>query len=183
MAGRARKIILLSHCLLNVNSKVEGKNPYSSIQKELVKLLMDKDYAIIQLPCPEITHFGVRRWAHVRDQFDFPIFRRHCRKIFKPVLHQIEDYLHNGYDISGIIWVEGSPCCGLNLVTKGENWKGVQNEESYAKLLKETEKIKGKGIYVQEVEKLLEKHNVTLDFYALNEKQPELLLKELEAKL
>ena len=183
MATRAKKIILLSHCILNVNSKVEGINPFPGAQSDILNLLIEKGYGLIQLPCPEMSYFGISRWAHVRDQFDFPIFRKHCRKIFKPILMQVQDYLNNGYEVDGIIFVEGSPCCGLNKVTKGENWKGVNDTESYAQLLAESTKVEGEGIFVQEVKKLLAKNNLELNLYVLNEKQPELLLEELTKKL
>ncbi len=183
MPERARKIILVSHCLLNVNSKVEGICPFPGVHKELMQVLAEKDYGIIQLPCPEMTYFGISRWAHVRDQFDFPAFREHCSKLFKPVLDQIQDYRNNGYHIEGIIFVEGSPSCGLTKVTKCENWKGVNSVDSYAKLLKESTKIPGKGIFVQEVEKLLKQADYELNYYVLDERQPGLLLDKLKKDL
>ncbi len=183
MSDRARKIILISHCLLNVNSKVEGINPFPGVHKELLQILVEKDYGIIQLPCPEMTYFGISRWAHVRDQFDFPAFREHCQKLFKPILHQIQDYSDNGYHIEGIIFVEGSPSCGLTKVTKGENWKGVNSADGYAKLLEESTKIPGKGIFVQELEKLLNQADFKINHYVLDEKYPKNSLETLRLLL
>ncbi len=38
---RGKKIILLSHCILNVNAKVEGFEPYESLVKELTDYLYE----------------------------------------------------------------------------------------------------------------------------------------------
>ncbi len=50
---RSKKIVLISHCILNVNSKVEGLAQYENNSLELVKYLIENKFGIIQLPCPE----------------------------------------------------------------------------------------------------------------------------------
>ncbi len=81
---------------------------------------MDNNISIIQLPCPEITYYGVKRWGHVKDQFDTTHFRKHCRQLFSIYLEQIEEYINNGYEILGIVGIEGSPTCGVNKTCVGK---------------------------------------------------------------
>lgn len=45
---RERKLVLLSHCILNVNAKVEGIATSKSGITELVTSLMNRGYGIIQ---------------------------------------------------------------------------------------------------------------------------------------
>ena len=75
---RGKKIILLSHCILNVNPKVEGLEPYESLVKELTDYLYENKVGIIQLPCPEMAIYGIKRWGHVKDQFNYSFFKKSC---------------------------------------------------------------------------------------------------------
>ena len=86
---RKKQIILLAHCILNVNSKVYGLAGYKSSLKDLVAFLMDQDLAMIQLPCPELEILGLKRWGHVKDQLDYPFFRQHCRSLLDPMIRQV----------------------------------------------------------------------------------------------
>lgn len=49
---RNKKIILICHCIINANSKVEGLSQYGGIFKEFIDIIGGKDIGIIQLPCP-----------------------------------------------------------------------------------------------------------------------------------
>ena len=40
---------------------------------------MSEDVGVIQLPCPEATFLGMRRWGMTREQYDVPAFRRHSQ--------------------------------------------------------------------------------------------------------
>lgn len=44
---RAKKIVLISHCYLNVNAKLEGIAINSSALKQLINILMENDFGII----------------------------------------------------------------------------------------------------------------------------------------
>ncbi|WP_373855525.1 CD3072 family TudS-related putative desulfidase [Desulfocucumis palustris] len=113
----------MSHCILNSNSKVEGLSNSPGIISEVMNLLMEKQIGIIQLPCPEMVVYGIKRWGHVREQFDTLFFREKCQDIIKPITYQLLDYVKNGYKVIGIIGVDGSPSCGVNLTCSGD-WGG-----------------------------------------------------------
>ena len=48
---RAGKVVLLAHCILNVNAKVDGLATVPAGCTALVTRLLDEGYGIIQLPC------------------------------------------------------------------------------------------------------------------------------------
>lgn len=50
---REKKIVLIAHCILNVNAKVEGIATSKAGVTELITELMKQGYGIIQLPCVE----------------------------------------------------------------------------------------------------------------------------------
>ena len=78
-----KKIIFVSHCILNTASKVVLYNEKEIAEEENLRLkfvskALEKGIQLVQLPCPEFTLYGSKRWGHVSDQFDNPFFRNHC---------------------------------------------------------------------------------------------------------
>ena len=63
---------MLAHCILNTNAKVEGLAGVSGGCTELVGLLLEKGYGIIQLPCVEQDMCGILRWGQVEEQLNHP---------------------------------------------------------------------------------------------------------------
>lgn len=168
--NRSRKLVILSHCILNANSKVEGLAIYKGAQNGLINFLMEEGYGIIQLPCPEITLYGIKRWGHVKEQFDNPYFREHCRNIFMPYLNQIMDYVKNGYQIYGLIGIDGSPSCGVNKTFSSTKWGGEVGEEfGINEKIKDLKLIQGKGIYIEEIENLLIQKGINIKLLGLDE--------------
>ena len=80
-----KKLLLVSHCILNVRSKiqyaVEFETEEERNRKAFLKKVIEEDIQLIQLPCPEFLMYGGRRWGHSSEQFDNPIFRRQARKM------------------------------------------------------------------------------------------------------
>ena len=95
-------VYLLTHCLLNDLAKTQA---FPNENHRLPALLLERGQAILQLPCPEFTFGGGKRWGMGKEQYDTPFFRRHCRRILEPVADQAEEYLRCGIPIHGIIGV------------------------------------------------------------------------------
>lgn len=166
---RKRKIVLLSHCILNCNSKVEGCSLYSGAMPEITKAIIDSGIGILQLPCPELTMYGTRRWGHVKDQFDTPYFRRHCRNLLLPYTEQLLDYIKSGYEIIGLIGIDGSPSCGISKTCTGK-WGGEFSENpDIGKTLDSVEMIEGKGVFVEEAEALFRTNSIDMPFIGVDE--------------
>lgn len=165
---RDKKIVLVAHCLLNTNAKVEGLSSVSGAAP-IIKKLIDKGYGIIQLPCIEMSMFGTQRWGVVFEQCDFPEYRRRCREHLQPIVWQIEDYLNNGYIIKCVLGIDGSPTCAVNRTVSGK-WGGeLSGANSFRKNIDTIQKINRKGVMMEELEKILIDKQIDIPFIALDE--------------
>lgn len=45
-----------------------------NLRKKFMHKAIDQEVQIIQLPCPEFTLYGPKRWGHVSNQFDNTFF-------------------------------------------------------------------------------------------------------------
>src|SRR2546428_13284167 len=85
MSEEPRRVAFIAHCLLNQNAKVEGGAKRPGMWEPVIDLLRERGYVIRQMPCPELAFGGARRFWGVREQFDTPLYRRHCRRLAKLV--------------------------------------------------------------------------------------------------
>lgn len=151
---RSHQIIFLSHCCLNQNAKVRGIASYPGAITPLVEILLEAEVGIYQMPCPEMAYLGNMRWGQVKDQYNTPMFRRHCQRIAEQVVDQAENYLQCGYQVLGFIMMDGSPVCGLNRTPRPKNpeelWGGM------AWYVPESEYREGRGNYCEVLQAELE---------------------------
>jgi predicted secreted protein len=164
---RKKKIAILAHCILNVNSKVEGLAAYPGAMRSLVTEYIDEGYGIIQLPCPETTFCGLQRWGMSRNQYDHPNYRRHCREILTPIVDQIQIYIENGYSIEEIVCIDGSPSCGLDLAFEGYKGGMVNTTATNPDCVRE---VRAKGVFIDELDKMLNDRGLKVEFKAINER-------------
>lgn len=166
---RKKEIILISHCILNVNAKVFGI-AHTQGALAIVKDIIDDGSGIIQLPCPEMTFLGTRRWGMSKEQYDTPVFRKHCREILMPVIDQLIDYTRSGYTILGILGMDGSPSCGVNLTNSGYtggSFRCQQAQPQHYTL------INASGVYMEVFNALLQKNNLAIPMIGLDEFAPQ----------
>ncbi len=181
---RSRRIILLSHCILNVNSKVEGFEPFAAMVSELVDILSEAEYGIIQLPCPELLLFGMRRWGVVKEQLSHEHAKKEMRKMIEPIIFQIKSYFDAGYKIPFVIGIDGSPSCGVNLTCRSDAWRGeMSSKKNLSGLLKDVEMVNEKGIFMEILESEFEKNDIEISFIALNESNMEESIREIKGYL
>ena len=165
---RSKKLVLLAHCILNVNSKVVGLAQYAGALEDLVCGHIRCGSGLIQLPCPETTFLGLKRWGMTREQYDTPFYRSHCRNILQPYIQQIEDYLANGYSVEEIVGVDGSPSCGVNLTCAG--YCGGEMDDA-ARQFENLREISGRGIMMEVLVELLAEKGIAARFSAISEKE------------
>lgn len=166
---KVKKVILLSHCVINEKSKVKKIeiNPPGDI-KDFLNLLIDNEIGIIQLPCPELTCYGLKRWGHVKEQFDTPHYRKLCRNLFQPYLEQIKDYIANDYEIIGLIGIEGSPTCGIYKTCSGK-WGGQLGNNPYLQDTLDTIELADEsGILIEEIKQILDENNISIPLIDFN---------------
>jgi predicted secreted protein len=116
-------VCYLAHCLLNANSKVDEGARSPGVSIPLVSLLRERGCTLRQMPCPELAFGGTRRFWAVREQYDTPVFRAHCRKLASPVAAQIRADLAAGHRVI-VVGIDGSPSLGVELTAASDEWGG-----------------------------------------------------------
>jgi predicted secreted protein len=127
---RSRRVILVSHCLLNENTRYAGGATRPGAVTEAVDELMAAGYGIHQLPCPErhawggvlkrrsLLLYGSRgRAIHALRRPLLRVFtwwtRFVYRRIAGRVVRDVIDYKRSGMTVGGIVGIGGSPSCGV----------------------------------------------------------------------
>lgn len=113
MDVRSKKVVLVSHCILNQNSVVNDLARAKGAYREIVETIMDNDIGIHQLPCPEMIHLGMERPSMTKEQYDTEDYRKLCRSLSDHTIAIINNYLKNDYKIVGIIGINHSPTCSI----------------------------------------------------------------------
>ena len=130
--ARGMKVVFLSHCILNENTRYLGGACSPASVKSIVDECITKGLGMVQLPCPEQRAWGgvVKRLllkAHgAEDSFLYrfraivvPAFVWYSKWIYRRLAHQVagevEDYVKSGFIVAGIVAIDGSPSCGLNV--------------------------------------------------------------------
>lgn len=133
---RSKKIVLVSHCILNQNTVVNPLARAKGAYVDIVTELMKKGIGIHQLPCPEYRYLGLKRDPMTKEQYETEAFRSLNKNISKDAVNIVKEYINNGYDVIGIVGINESPTCSIN----GE--KGIFMEELLQALEKEDIKLK-----------------------------------------
>lgn len=166
---RNKEIVLISHCLLNVNAKVEGLALVPAASLNLITELIKMGFGIIQLPCIEQDMCGIRRWGQVEEQLNHPNFRKRCRELLNPTINQLKDFIQNGYKICAIIGIDGSPSCGVNVTCSG-NWSGeIGDGHNAFEKIKTLKDKNSSGVMIQVIKEILIEEKMNIPFLAVNE--------------
>ncbi|MDU1414249.1 MAG: hypothetical protein E6929_15640 [Clostridium sp.] len=169
-------VIFVSHCIINKSSKVryygEKKITQEELnRKEFLSIALKKDICLIQLPCPEFNIYGSDRWGHTKKQFDNPFFRDNCRNMLIPYILQMEEYCKEAekFNVIGIVGIEGSPSCGINL-TCGGNWGGeISSRDNIKEVVEGTFRLNEKGVFMEVLKSMLEEKNLNIPMIGLSE--------------
>ncbi|MDR0587227.1 MAG: hypothetical protein LBG26_08315 [Treponema sp.] len=175
-----QKILFVAHCVLNTASKVVMYNNEEIAQEEalrrrFVHAALDSGVQLIQLPCPEFTLYGSKRWGHTSDQFDNPFFRRHCRKLLKRPLDEAAAYLADPerFELLGFVGIDGSPSCGVDYTCTGPWGGNLTSRNDLPAVLSQVTLIPMAGIFFDEVKKLLAKRGLILSCTGLFAPEPD----------
>jgi predicted secreted protein len=143
-------VCYLAHCLLNANAKVDEGALCKGVSLPVLSLLRERGCTLRQMPCPELAFAGTRRFWAVRDQYDTPAFRAHCRRLATPVAEQIRADLAAGARVL-VLGIDGSPTMGVELTAAADDWGGRPDkprDEDYPVTL-------GSGLFVETLLELL----------------------------
>lgn len=140
---RSKKVVLVSHCILNQNSISDGTADYPATNESVLKLLIQSKVGIIQMPCPETLCLGLDRGdihgaerdvvaenTRIRDSMN----KLTAIEILNKVVFQIDEYIKNGFSVAEVIGINRSPSCGVNTTSK--NNKEVDGEGVFIERLR-----------------------------------------------
>lgn len=162
---RGRKIALLCHCLLNANSKVEGLAQYAGVHP-LVTRLAEAGVGVVQMPCAEMGMCGMRRWGQTREQYGYPAFIAHCDRLAADAESTVDEYLRCGYEVLGVVGVDGSPTCGVSRSASGD-WGGEPSPEDMVTMLGSATSSSVPGVHIEALQARLSARGIT--FTAIDE--------------
>ncbi len=198
---RGRKVIFLSHCLLNENTRYLGGAFRKAGIDELIDELQKQGIGIVQMKCPEqktwggvlkremLMGYGISGTLLNAFRKPYMLFflwksRRSFRKIAKEVVSEIKDYIDSSFDVVGIVGIKGSPSCGVSAaldLKKSAEFaayleieklnKEYFNENCYKKCL-----VNKSGIFFDELKQELYDHSIKVNFFEHD------LLTELQGK-
>lgn len=162
-----KKIVFVSHCILNVASKVvmydqEEMDAEEELRKKFMHLAIDEDIQLIQLPCPEYTLYGAMRWGHVSDQFDNVFFRKHCRKILEPIIDQLKEYLEHEerFQVLGFVGIDGSPSCGVDYTCCADWYGSFGSRTDLNETLASCRMEKQPGVLIKVLQEMLQEEGL-----------------------
>lgn len=163
-----KKIVFVSHCILNIASKVIMYTPddmaaEEDLRKKFMHLAIDNDIQLIQLPCPEYTMYGADRWGHVSNQFDNIFFRKHCRNVLEPIIDQLKEYLahEDRFEVLGFVGIDGSPSCGVDYTCKGDWYGSFEGRENLQETLATACLAEGPGVLMAVLKEMLEEEGLS----------------------
>ena len=187
---RSQRVIFVSHCLLNENTRYLGGAFRPGGVDELVDGFQREGLGICQMHCPE-----QRAWGGVLKRFLLPMYgsrgtlryrlrgvllplflwytRWRYRHLAQEAVRDVEDYVRSGYEVVGIVGVGGSPSCGvcntLDLRRSLEVVAGcplarldrrVMNEEAIAACLSE-----GEGLFMAAIRRQLRRKHLSITWF------------------
>jgi len=145
---RCGKLVIVSHCVLNQNSRVLGLAHYPAVIDEVVDILRRYNIGFLQIPCPELTYAGAKRPGKTREEYNTPSYRSHCRQIATSTVSQLEEFVKNNIRLIVVLGIKNSPSCGIGNLP-GET--GILIEELEAELKNKGLKIPMHALNTREI--------------------------------
>jgi predicted secreted protein len=159
---RRKRVVFLAHCFLNCNPRFPGGCAHDGATVPLIQTLLECGVGIVQMPCPEFLCLGLEKRLYGElEEFEL---RRCFRNLAAGVIDQMEEYLANGHRVLGIIGMNPSPSCGVE-VTKG---KGTMLGIDAG-----TSEREGPGVFMEEMQKIAKARGLdTLPYFGVRRVLP-----------
>lgn len=147
---RSGKIVVVSHCLLNVHSLEEGLAVYPGLEEDLFRILIEKGVGILQIPCPEMEVSGIHRKPLPKESYEHSLIREKYKQLADSISKQLVMFRKKNYEIVAVLGAEVSPTCGIGLVGK---WKDPVKKGRFPD---DVEFVEGMGVFMEEFKDSLE---------------------------
>jgi predicted secreted protein len=188
---RSRRVIFLSHCLLNENTRFLGGACYPGCVPEVARRCLDQEAGIVQMPCPEqlawggvlkpylLFAYGLRsrhpmlyRFRRLLTAPALAYTRFRYRHLAKRVADKVSDYLRSGMAVETIVGVDGSPSCGVRTTIEPDVLEALYQvdpsditAEWQRRVLRDYARP-GRGVFIEELQRQLERHSINIAFTA-----------------
>lgn len=133
---RSGKVVFVSHCILNQNARILSAANFPAMLDPLVDYLQKTQTGVIQIPCPELYCIGLGRRA-VRVGLESPAGMKRLQRLIDDLVFTIHEYLFQGFEVVGILSMDGSPSCGVS-----RTWLEGRQQD-------------GQGVFIRELKKRL----------------------------
>lgn len=190
---RSKKVLFVSHCFLNENTRYFGGAFCHGVHPDIVKEIASANFGIVQMPCPEQLVWGgvlkkliwlpaatKGRWIYYIFKITYPFFIMYTyvrySRLASKIVSLIKDYVKSGFTVVGIAGIDGSPTCGvnttLNMKKSFDYIAGMQiatlKREDFNRIMFTAYIQQGKGIFIKILSQKLKKNNLDIKLSAHN---------------
>lgn len=188
--SRGRRVLLVSHCLLNENVRYLGGAGRTAAVDEIVDLAREHGVGLHQLPCPEMRAWGgVDKRAlllmygaggsllHRRRHQVLAGFLTYTRLVYRGLARQVVRdvlaYRAADVEVVGLVGVAASPSCGVHTTLDLDRAcdvvascplaridRGLVNEDAVA-----GSATPGRGLFIDAVTRGLERRGHRVDLF------------------
>lgn len=165
--ARSKKVVFVSHCLLNQNAISDGTADFPAANREIVSLFLEENVGIVQMPCPELLCLGLDRGdvhggerpvivenTRIRGALQTPQPTKRLARLVEQVVYQIEEYRKNGFIVVGVVGVNRSPSCGVETTSDRD------------------EEVEGHGVFMAALRKELDARGIPLTMIGIKASEP-----------
>jgi predicted secreted protein len=186
---RGRRVVFVSHCLLNQDVRYLGGAWAAGIASDAVEQFIREGVGLYQMPCPEqaawggvmkrfiLRFYGARAtWAYRFRGLLLPVFRLYTRSVYRRLANRtarhIADYARSGLQVIGIVGVGASPSCGvlrtLNInrsldAVASFDLNGI-DRQTFNERAAQAFIVEGEGLYVKALRRQLRRRGLTVPF-------------------
>lgn len=136
---RSRRVVFVSHCLLNENVRYLGGAGRAGPVEEWLDAWNAAEVGICQMPCPEqrvwggvlkrrlALAYGARQgrlWRWRQSILTLFVLYTKLRYaiLARQVAGEMRDYRRSGFEVTGVVGVAGSPSCGVSKTLDVRSW-------------------------------------------------------------
>jgi len=166
---RSGRIVAVIECIVNQNARDRGAATYPAINPALVRLCLQYDVGLLQIPCPEMRCLGLRRerpaGVTLRAALDSAAGHACCQEISRELADRFQDYSANGCQVLAILGGNPeSPGCAIHHQGPPDGRQRLADHS---------------GVLMRALQAELEQRALAIPFVAIRDYRPELLRDDL----
>jgi uncharacterized protein YbbK (DUF523 family) len=186
---RSRRVVVVSHCILNENVRYLGGAGRPGSVDELVDRFQDEEVGIYQMPCPEQRAWGgvLKRYLGVAYGSKGTVTYRIRRpltwmfvwytrivdaRLARRVVRDIADYVRSDFVVVGVVGVGSSPSCGVfttldvpqSLEVIADVDAATVDARSFNAALMGTARTDGDGLFMRAIRRGLRRRHIEVPF-------------------